>query len=397
MVLIVSQVFSQKIDWKPLASLPKKLTGEAVSLNNKIYFFAGENDSSVSLFVFDISLNNWQQLASLPKGIAFCALAEVGGKIYAIGGGLPVSNTTFEYNPATNTWITLAPMPSSRMHIACGVVNSKIYVIGGIISETTCVKDFHIYDPANNSWTIETPIPSFHNNPAIVAIDSLIYVIGGAITASYSSAILTKNVECYNTNTKKWTTKKELPVAILKPGAVVVNKKIIVMGGQISNSPYYSAGTYIYDPATNVWKTSTPLPKTNCFAGFSSKNNKIYVIGGFGISGNTYNVDSMKTYANVYEGTLSDTTTGIKYNNKVTGVSVYPNPTTGQFTLSFGTTPPKQANAEIYNAQGKLVLTKTIQEATNTVIDLTGYAKGMYMIKLVAGGLQFEDKILKKQ
>jgi len=76
-------------------------------------------------------------------------------------------------------------------------------------------------------------------------------------------------------------------------------------------------------------------------------------------------------------------------------IRLYPNPSTGQFTLIFGTAPLKHANAEIYNTEGKRILTKAIREATNTVIDLTGYAKGFYLVKVVTDGVSYENKIFK--
>src|SRR3989304_3839850 len=63
------------------------------------------------------------------------------------------------------------------------------------------------------------------------------------------------------------------------------------------------------------------------------------------------------------------------------GIIVFPNPTTGLFTIFFGTTPIIKANVEIFNLQGKKILSVTFRSDEIT-IDLSGYPKGIYIAKL---------------
>ncbi len=294
-----SDAFAQKIVWKPIAFLPQACAGgEAVVYNNKIYFVAY---SDPNFYEYDILLNKWQTLAGLPDQGNHAA-AEVGGRIYVISGDLSANTSTnFVYNPETNVWNTLTPAQTCRQHFGSGVVNNKIYVMGGITSfndvPSSCTKKNEAYDVVADSWIEKAPVPTSRNNAAVVAMDSLIYVIGGAGTSS-SIWTLIKTVECYNAKTNKWESKKDLPVATFLPGAVVVNKKVFMLGGQNANGGGLSA-VYVYDTASDTWTKTTSLPKINVLGGFAAVDSKIYVIGG--TESVAYNAP---IYSDVYEGTV---------------------------------------------------------------------------------------------
>jgi len=101
--------------------------------------------------------------------------------------------------------------------------------------------------------------------------------------------------------------------------------------------------------------------------------------------------------ASVREGIqiwLNNSTVSLIEKKNDTGVLFYPNPTTGQFTLSFGTTTLIQATAEIYNTDGRLVLSKTFRNTATATIDLTGYPKGIYMVKTIADGMVYYEKFI---
>lgn len=292
--------FAQTIVWKQLTSLPEGYyCGEAVSLNNEIYFVAGRNDiSRTSLFYkFNPKTNQWIKLADVPNPAINLALAAVNGKVYAIGGDR-FQNTNREYNLQTNTWKILKPMPTARQHIDCGVYENNIFISGGLTSWKTISKKHEVYNASTNTWLEKAAIPSLRNNAAVITLDSLIYVIGGAGTKEdIWGDILT--IETYNINSNKWVKKNDLPLLLFKPGAVVVNNEIIVMGGQtlINGKNDCSKKVLIYKPKSDTWIETNPLPEKNVFFGCTSIGNKIYVIGGT-IGGNP----DWSSYTSVYEG-----------------------------------------------------------------------------------------------
>ncbi len=83
-------------------------------------------------------------------------------------------------------------------------------------------------------------------------------------------------------------------------------------------------------------------------------------------------------------------------NTTVQNLNLFPNPTKGLFTMSFDSNPLKQATTEIYNTEGKLVFSEIFQNKTTATFDLTGFQAGMYVVKVFADGVSYEEKVLKE-
>jgi hypothetical protein len=78
-------------------------------------------------------------------------------------------------------------------------------------------------------------------------------------------------------------------------------------------------------------------------------------------------------------------------------ISVYPNPTTGRFTLGFNTTTPQQVNVLVKNVTGQQVYSKAYNHnggSFSEQIDLSNYAKGIYMVELTANGVKTIQKLV---
>ena len=61
---------------------------------------------------------------------------------------------------------------------------------------------------------------------------------------------------------------------------------------------------------------------------------------------------------------------------------VFPNPTSGgKFTVKLDEKIPCPQNIEVYNLQGQKLLSKTLFNADKVEIDISGYDKGMYLVK----------------
>lgn len=291
--------FAQTIEWKPIASLPAGYgSGEAVSLNNKIYFVAGRSTiGNDHFYEYSPESNTWKRLADIPNPTANLALAAVDNKIYAIGGDR-FQNTNREYNPETNTWKVLEPMPTARQHIDCGIYGNNIYITGGLTSWKSISKKTEVYNVATQEWTTKAPIPSLRNNSAIVSKDSIIYVIGGSGSKDDIWYGI-KSVESYHIKTDSWEQKNDLPFMLFKPGAVVVNNEIILLGGltETNGENVCLDKVLIYKSETDKWIEISPLPARNVFFACANIGNKIYIIGG-----STGGMPNWDYYSEVYEG-----------------------------------------------------------------------------------------------
>lgn len=389
LVALFSQISlnAQTISWKQLASLPKGYSGgEAVTLDNKIYFLTGTYNGAYSkeFYVYAPFTDTWTKLADLPEARSNLAMATVKGKIYAIGGDR-FTNTNYVYTPETNKWETLASMPTKRQHVDCGVVDNEIFVMGGITSYSAITKKNEIYDTETNTWSERASLPTLRNNPAIVTLDSFIYVIGGGgATNDIWKPIAT--VECYNTKTDKWSSKKDLPNVLFKPGALIVNNKIVVLGGQNAASLSLSQ-ILIYDAINDNWKAITSLPKINCFAGYASIENKIYVIGG------TTSEPNWIDYSDVYEGTIVENISEVIQPGENT-ISLQKTSDKGHFILSFGSTMVQDAKISVHNLNGINIISRKLDNSGNENIDLSTQPKGLYLVNFFSDKINCTKKVI---
>ena len=86
----------------------------------------------------------------------------------------------------------------------------------------------------------------------------------------------------------------------------------------------------------------------------------------------------------------------ITYKEATKKLSVFPNPTTGTCTLSFGSTLICESHVEVYNLQGNLLLSETCQDATNLVIDLAPFPADIYTVKVMIDGKLYNVKIIRE-
>ncbi|MFZ4522977.1 MAG: PKD domain-containing protein [Bacteroidales bacterium] len=86
--------------------------------------------------------------------------------------------------------------------------------------------------------------------------------------------------------------------------------------------------------------------------------------------------------------------TGVKQNNVF--FRVFPNPTTGNFTLALdGYVPSEKINVVIYNTKGEIIVTTDFTDVMNHEFSLTGKPAGLYLIKVISGGRSGSSRIVK--
>ncbi|MCF6132952.1 T9SS type A sorting domain-containing protein [Flavobacterium wongokense] len=69
-------------------------------------------------------------------------------------------------------------------------------------------------------------------------------------------------------------------------------------------------------------------------------------------------------------------------------LSIYPNPSNGKFNIQF--TQPENGMMEVYNAIGQ----KIIEQEFRSELDLSGYSKGVYLLKFTAGNYSTTKKVV---
>jgi len=75
--------------------------------------------------------------------------------------------------------------------------------------------------------------------------------------------------------------------------------------------------------------------------------------------------------------------------------SVYPNPTTGMFTIQLSETPAEGASVEVLNSLGQVVDAFTMT-ATTKQVDLSAMEGGLYTVRIISGNVVMTQRIVKQ-
>jgi PKD repeat protein len=159
---------------------------------------------------------------------------------------------------------------------------------------------------------------------------------------------------------------------------------------QVSTSPTVIAGSNV---------TSIPVGGTINFNNFGSVATTYSWNFGDGqtstqgVVSHTYNVAG--TYTVVLTGTIGGCTStstltilvGVSSVDQVSleeGISIFPNPSNGQFTMKIDMNDAQVIDVELYNAIGQIVTTKSINHTNSSVVnfDVTNQANGFYFVKV---------------
>lgn len=290
--------FQDKIE--ALARMPFKVRNlKAVTCHGKIYAVGGycrktEEKLEVLNLEYDPSTDTWMRKSDLPTGRSNLALVACKNRIYAIGGDR-FQNANEVYDPITDTWERLEPLPIPTQHVNAVALDGKIYVIGGLIYEglkageravdwetkSTLSKNTFVYDPETDQWQAKSPLPTPRHGCTLAPFKKRIFVFGGA-GDRHEIWGPRKTVESYDPSTDTWRTHRDMPVGLLEAGAVELNGKIFLVGGQTNKDDDAKAMNTVHEflPEEDRWRVAGTLPNPVQFAGTTVFDGYVYVIGG---------------------------------------------------------------------------------------------------------------------
>ena len=191
-----------------------------------------------------------------------------------------------------NSWTSKSPMHEARGYLGVATVNGKIYAIGGDNSSWYGYPTDFIYggpgmfsvtneeyDPATDTWTFKAPMPTPRSNFGIAVYENKIYCIGG-VSNNSTSAIVTGVNQVYDPATNMWETKTPMPTPRGELKANCVNGKIYLIGGSDGSRFGFYKTTEVYDPSTDSWTTKAPIPTAVGFYASAVVENNIYLLEG---------------------------------------------------------------------------------------------------------------------
>lgn len=185
-------------------------------------------------------------------------------------------------------WTSIPPLSTARSELAAVTgADGRIYAIGGSSAGGVSLAIVESFDVTANSWARVAPLPQPRQDMAAVrGPDGRIYVIGGRSCTSEQCSFPAR-VDVYNPKTNTWSTSAPLPTPRAGLGAALgPDGRIYAVGGW-SNSLAGAApnGQFatveVYDPASDTWHTVAPLPTArSALAVVTGPDGRIYAIGG---------------------------------------------------------------------------------------------------------------------
>jgi len=159
--------------WIFVASMPVALDHMATAASGgKLYVMGGFSADFAprdELWIYDLSLDTWSAGADLPEARGAAWSVAHGDRIYLFGGAGPAGTvaTTFIYHPGADTWTQGADMPTAREHLGAASLGDFIYVIGGRAGAATPVNER--YEPATDEWIVLSPMPTLRSAMGVAA------------------------------------------------------------------------------------------------------------------------------------------------------------------------------------------------------------------------------------
>ena len=191
-------------------------------------------------------------------------------------------------------WSKLAPFPHPAEELLGATANGKLYVFAGLGPGWKPLGLVDEYDPATDRWTDKKPMPLPSHHVAFVTYKDAIYAFGGFRYPDppRRAWVPIDNAWKYEPTTDTWTALAPMPTKRGAAGAAVAGGKIYVIGGAAITpgskataidyaTPHQAVGTVEeYDPATNTWRSRSPMPTARNHLAVASVGGKIYAIGG---------------------------------------------------------------------------------------------------------------------
>jgi N-acetylneuraminic acid mutarotase len=155
------------------------------------------------------------------------------------------------------------------------LIGFQIYSVNSEASATT----------TQTSWTIGASMPSARTEVAGAVLDGKIYVIGGFEEGGKATNI----VEVYDPQTDTWDRTSPLPIPLEHTAASTYNGKLFVVGGYtvIDDKRTPTDKLFSYDPSTNEWKELKSMSEARGALTANFVDGILYAIGGEDSSLNT--------------------------------------------------------------------------------------------------------------
>ena len=203
------------------------------------------------------------------------AVVGTGDAIYALAGTGADGRPVLEVERFDGRhWSDVSTLPGQGLNApAAAEVDGRIYVLGGFNTVTNVPSDRTlVFDTGTQQWSERARLPAPRGGHAAVVLDRKIHLLGGGNSRSTLA-----DHSVYDPATDRWAERAPLPRSEGSPAVVVYHGRIYAIGGRSGPSDFGFVD--IYDPATDRW-TSGPAIEPRGTAGAVVACDVIYLFGG---------------------------------------------------------------------------------------------------------------------
>lgn len=184
------------------------------------------------------------------------------GKALVAGGfsNGAILNTAELYNPASGSFTTTGRMRSTRFGHSATLVGGRVLAAGGRTANNVSLSATEFYDPSSGTWSAGPNMAQDRfRHTATVLQDGRILITGG-YSSSQGNTLATAEVYDPKTNaftllsSKMSDTRMDHTATLLKDG------RVLIVGGWSSLKGSTVASADLFDPATNTFTPTLPLP-----------------------------------------------------------------------------------------------------------------------------------------
>jgi|GEM_PF-4504751 len=291
----------------------------------------------------------------------------------------------------------------------------------GIEIELDQNNDIVLFSSVNGKYQIDTLIIDAEAAGYVIKLDSNFHLqwakfTGGTYAKDMDDMLINADNDIiYNIN-NIWHTGHDGWIRKVSENGVTLSTLIHVSGGYItgidadgSGDLYYAAGRsekdnnsgvprpdfMIYSRITSsgvpVWEKIDSSYSTMRGEDITADGNEVFVSGYYSDTIHLFN-DYTSGYGKFLAIIENSPLIGVAEPGPVSGFSIYPNPSTGRFTVQHGIFRGK-AQLCVYDLAGNCVYSGELS-GEHTVIDLSGKAKGLYFIEVSAGTEKTRGKLI---
>lgn len=269
-------------DWQPLRDMPTpRQQMPAAAAPGTIWITGGlvEDEVSAAVEGYEPAIDAWKQGPDLPVALHHHMATVYDGDVVVLGGwsaqGARLSATTHaEVHVMTDGgWENLPPLRQPRVAGAAVTVGERIVVVGGQDSGGGLLDTVEVYD--GTGWQEVAPLPTPREHVAAATDGRYVYVVGGRELSSDANLA---TVERYDPEADRWEALPDLPTARGGLAAVVVDGRLVAVGGEQPTGVF--AEVEALDIAAGTWETLPAMRTPRHGLALASFGPSVFAFGG---------------------------------------------------------------------------------------------------------------------